>query len=125
MSIRSEDHYDSTSSIRTQPTPHIRSPTTSTMLAATANNLHTTFANPARRSISTPYSTSHPGAGSSSSIPARHTFMEVHVSDGAYEASKVYAYVYLVKAVHSPQLLVHQAMEQVCSAPPFRLLPWH
>jgi hypothetical protein len=30
--------------------------------------------------------------------------VEAHVGDGEYEASKVYAYVYLEQVVHSPHL---------------------
>lgn len=47
--------------------------------------------------------------------------VEAHVGDGEYEASKVFAYVYLEHAVHNPHLLVRRAMEQQCGAPPFSL----
>jgi hypothetical protein len=43
------------------------------------------------------------------------------VGNGNFEASKIFAYVYLEHAVHSPHLFVRQAMEQVCGAPAFRL----
>lgn len=91
------------------------------MLTASTNSLHSTFANPAPHPIGTPpVPPPTPGAGSSSGIPVRRSFAEVHVSDGTYEDSEMYTYVYLVEAIHSPQLLVRQAMEQVCGVPPFR-----
>jgi hypothetical protein len=46
---------------------------------------------------------------------------EVHVSNGNYEASRVFAYVYLEHVVHSPHLFIRQAMEQACGAPAFHL----
>jgi hypothetical protein len=46
---------------------------------------------------------------------------EVHVSNGNYEASRVFAYVYLEHAVHNPDLFIRQAMEQACGAPAFHL----
>jgi len=49
--------------------------------------------------------------------------VEAHVGDGEYEASRVYAYVYLGEAVHSPHLFIRQAMENACSAPGFHSLP--
>jgi hypothetical protein len=47
--------------------------------------------------------------------------MEAHVGDGEYKASRVYAYVYLEQAVHSPHLFIRQAMEQACGGPTFHL----
>lgn len=47
--------------------------------------------------------------------------VEAHVGDSEYEASRVYAYVYLERAVHSPHLFIRQAMEQTCGAPAFHL----
>lgn len=47
--------------------------------------------------------------------------MEAHVCNGEYEASRVYAYVYIEQAVHSPHLFIKQAMENVCGAPAFHL----
>jgi hypothetical protein len=32
--------------------------------------------------------------------------VEAHVGDSEYEASRVYAYVYLEQAIHSPHLFV-------------------
>jgi hypothetical protein len=47
--------------------------------------------------------------------------VEAHLGNGNFEASKIFAYVYLEHVVHSPHLFVRQAMEQVCGAPAFRL----
>jgi hypothetical protein len=47
---------------------------------------------------------------------------KAHVSNDNFKASWVLAYVYLENAVHSPHLLVRQAMEQVCGAPQFHLV---
>lgn len=47
--------------------------------------------------------------------------VEAHVSNGDFEASKVFAYVYIEHPVACPHLLVKQAMELACGAPAFRL----
>lgn len=43
------------------------------------------------------------------------------MSDGNYEASRGFAYVYFGEAVHSPHLFIRRVMEQVCGAPSFTL----
>ncbi|XP_066361476.1 uncharacterized protein [Miscanthus floridulus] len=104
------------------------------MIAATGNLIHNHFANPARHANNAvhgpplhanppnpPAPPPTPGAGSSTSAPARRSMAEAHVSNENYEASRVYAYVHLEQAVHSPHLFIHYAMEQVCGAPPFHL----
>jgi len=44
---------------------------------------------------------------------------EAHVDNGDYDDARVFAYVYLEHAVHSPHLFIRQAMEQACDAPAF------
>lgn len=84
------------------------------MIAEAANLLHSHIVNP-----TTPPATSitEPAIPANRPAPPWPAMVEAHVGDGEYEASKVYAYVYLEQVVHSPHLFIRQA----CGAPAFHL----
>jgi hypothetical protein len=46
---------------------------------------------------------------------------EAHVDNGDYDDARVYAFVYLEHAAHTPHLFIRQAIEQAAGAPAFQL----
>ena len=110
MSTRSDDSFHSTG-------VHPASPTIASMIADAVDILHSHVPGHGARPAPPPT----PGAGSSCSVPAKRTMVEAHIGDGEYEASKVFAYVYLGEAVHSTHIFIPQAMEAACGALAFHL----
>ena len=97
--------------------PRARSPETSAMLTAAASIIHDHFTIPPPTSPNAP----PPSPGEGSSAHPRRSMAEAHVDNGDYDDARVFAYVYLEHAVHSPHLFIRQAMEQACDAPAFQL----
>lgn len=58
--------------------------------------------------------------GSNAPVPdGKWEFVEVHIDDDEYEASKDLAYIHIAHLVHSPFSLIHELLERQCGAPMF------